>query len=139
MEFNATFIVSAISFVIFTILMNAIFYKPLNRVVTERQKFLEDTNEDVKLKQKKAAAIIKDKELKIEKTKHDAKKIITTKADATNQQKAELTSNSQKNAHEEISVAKDSLNHAVNETKQVLDDEVKNLAGEIVTKILGSV
>ena len=41
MEFNATFIASAISFIVFTLIMNAVFYKPLGKVVSERQKFID--------------------------------------------------------------------------------------------------
>ena len=48
MEFNATFLIAAISFVVFTIIMNAIFYKPLQKIVDERQKFTEDTNAEAK-------------------------------------------------------------------------------------------
>ncbi len=48
MEFNATFIVSAISFIVFTIIMNAIFYKPIQKIVTERQKFIDENYEEAK-------------------------------------------------------------------------------------------
>lgn len=48
MEFNATFLISAISFILFTLIMNKIFYKPLERVMDERQKFIDDTKSDAK-------------------------------------------------------------------------------------------
>jgi len=139
MEFNATFIVSAINFIIFSIIMNAIFYKPLDKIVAERQKFIEDTNEDAKVKQKKAEAVIKNKEYKIEKTKQDAKKIITSRADDVNTKKIELASNAQKKAQDEINSAKVTLNQSVNEVQQGLDEEVKKLADAISSKILGKV
>lgn len=139
MEFNATFIVTAISFVLFSIIMNAIFYKPLQKVVDERQNFIEDTNKDAKIKNKKADAIVKDKELKIEKTKQDAKKIITGKAEEVNAHKAELASSAQKKAAEDIEVAKNSLNQSVNDAQVGLDIAVEDLATEISSKILGKV
>lgn len=139
MEFNATFIVTAISFVIFSIIMNAIFYKPLQKIVDERQNFIEDTNKDAKIKNKKADAIVKDKELKIEKTKQDAKKIITGKAEEVNARKAELASSAQRKAAEDIEVAKNSLNQSVDEAQVGLDLAVEDLATEISSKILGKV
>ena len=38
MEFNATFIITAISFIIFVFLMNTILYRPLEKIVDERAK-----------------------------------------------------------------------------------------------------
>ena len=61
MEFNATFIISAISFIVFTLIMNAIFYKPLQKVVSERQKFIDETLEEAKVHTKKSEAILKDR------------------------------------------------------------------------------
>ena len=39
MEFNATFLVSAISFIVFTFVMNKIFYNPLGRVISKDRSF----------------------------------------------------------------------------------------------------
>lgn len=137
MEFNATFLTSAISFIVFTIIMNAIFYKPLSNIVAERQKFIDDTNEEAKVKQKKSEAILQDKEHKLEQTKRDAKKIILNKSEETKAQKADLASKAQKKATEDITSAKENLNKTKNEAQKVLDDEVQKLAQEISLKILG--
>ena len=55
MEFNATFIVSAISFIIFVVLMNIILYAPLQKVVEERKKrpftSIEDLQKRAKISQ----------------------------------------------------------------------------------------
>ena len=42
MEFNATFIFSLISFLVFMWIMNIILYKPIADIVAKRQKYLED-------------------------------------------------------------------------------------------------
>lgn len=139
MEFNATFIVSAISFVIFSILMNAIFYKPLSSVVAQRQKFIEEANEDAKKMHKKADAVIRDKESRVEKAKHDAKNLISAKSAEVNAQKSGLASDAQRKAVEEIASAKESINQTVNDAQQGLNNEVNSLANEISSKILGTV
>ena len=48
MEFNATFLVSAISFIVFTILMNKILYAPLEKIVDERENFINGNYSDAK-------------------------------------------------------------------------------------------
>ena len=137
MEFNATFIVSAISFVVFSIIMNAIFYNPLSKVVAERQKFLDDNYNKASLNKEKAVAILQDKADKIEDSKHQAKKIITEKADSAKESKALMAGEAQKKAAETIDSAKSELQNSKNQAKEVLSNEVYGLAQNISSKILG--
>ncbi len=137
MEFNATFIVSAISFIVFTIIMNAIFYKPIQKIVTERQKFIDDNYEEAKQHKANSEKILKDKERKLEKTKSDAKKIITQKADDVKTQKVQKTQEAQKQANVTIESAKDVLQQSKQEAQKVLSNNVIDLASSISSKILG--
>lgn len=139
MEFNATFIASAISFIVFTIIMNAIFYNPLQKIVLERQKFIDETNEEAKLHRKKSEAILRDKEKKLEKTKNDAKKIIVEKADAVKMKKSELAAEAQQKASKVIDGAKEELQKSQSEAQKVLSEETQKLAMDISSKILGKV
>lgn len=137
MEFNATFIVSAISFIVFTFIMNAIFYKPLGDVVAQRQKFIDETNEEAKLHREKSAAILKDKEHKLGNTKQDAKKIIAEKTNEVKTQKSAMTTEAQQKAVQTIDGAKGELQVSKNQAQDVLADQVVNLAQDISSKILG--
>ena len=48
MEFNATFFVTAISFIVFTFIMNKIFYTPLTKVIDEREEFINNAVTEAK-------------------------------------------------------------------------------------------
>ena len=61
MEFNATFIVSIISFVIFTLLMNEILYKPITKIVEEREHVINDNYECANTSKDKTTAIYTDR------------------------------------------------------------------------------
>lgn len=137
MEFNATFLVSIISFIVFTIIMNAIFYKPLQKVVLEREQFINDTNEEAKSHRKKSEAILKDKEHKLEKTRQDAKKIILENSDKAKTQKANLAAEAHQKANSEIEAAKTDLHKSSDEAEAVLSKDAKNIAQQIAAKILG--
>lgn len=76
MEFNATFLVSVISFIIFTIIMNKIFYKPLENVMDERQKFIDDAKFDALNSNNRADAILKEKEDRLNKSASDSKNLL---------------------------------------------------------------
>lgn len=137
MEFNATFIVSAISFIVFTFIMNAIFYKPLSDVVEQRQKFIDETNEEAKLHREKSTAILKDREHKLGATKQDAKKIIADKTNEVKSQKSTMTADAQQKAVKTIDGAKEELQTSKGEAQDVLSDKVVNLAQDISSKLLG--
>lgn len=139
MEFNATFIVSAISFVVFSIIMNAIFYKPLAKVVEQRETFVKKTLEEAKQNTAKSESIIKDKEKKIEKTKHDARKIIIDKTDEVKAHKATLAAEAQQKAAGIIESAKEDLHKSQAEAQAILAEEAEKLAIEISSKLLGKV
>jgi len=137
MEFNATFIVSAISFGIFVIIMNAIFYKPLQKIVSERQKFIDDTYEEAKTHLAKSEAIMKDRQKKLDTTKHEAKKLITDKTEEAKSQKSDLTSEAHKKAVSKVEDAKMDLQKSKDEAESVLSEEIKKIALDISYKILG--
>ena len=137
MEFNATFIVSAISFIVFAFIMNAIFYKPLQRIVQERKNFVDKTNEEAEKNFNKSESILKDKNDKLENTRHDAKKIILDKSEEMKNKKAEMTKSAQDEASSKIDMAKTSLNSEKENAQKELSSYAKTLAEDISSKILG--
>ena len=44
MEFNATFLATIISFLVFVFLMNKILYEPMGRIVAERKTFIDEND-----------------------------------------------------------------------------------------------
>ena len=47
-EFNATFIVAMLSFVVFIFIMNAIFYNPILSIIRKREDYIESNYKDAK-------------------------------------------------------------------------------------------
>ena len=45
LDFNATFFIAMVSFVVFMVIMNAILYKPLERIVKERQDLIDKNHQ----------------------------------------------------------------------------------------------
>ena len=134
MEFNATFLVSAISFILFTIIMNKIFYKPLESVMNEREKFINDNIYDAKLSSDKADAITKDREEKLGKSLVDAKALVARKINNANENSRNLTDQAKQKSKEDIKSAKDALlNEAENSER---DLKIEELADVIYSKVL---
>ena len=137
MEFNATFSVSAISFILFTFIMNKIFYKPLEKVMTERELFINDTLNSAKYSNDKAEAILKDREDKLNKSLADSKKIISEKLNETNKNAGVIISNAKNEYRQDMDKAKENLAKDENELNEALKPQIKKLAGAISSKLLG--
>ena len=135
MEFNATFLVSAISFIIFTVIMNKIFYKPLENVMDERQSFIDNTKADALNSNNKADEILKDKEDRLSKSALESKRLVAV--DVANESSKALTDNAKQKSHDEISSAKLNLQNEVKLSSEELKSKVKDLAEVISSKVLG--
>ncbi len=134
MEFNATFLVSAISFILFTIIMNKIFYKPLESVMNEREKFINDNIYDAKLSSDKANAITKDRDEKLSKSHVDAKSLVARKINDANENSRNLTEQAKQKSKEDIKSAKDALIKEAESTER--DLKIEELADVIYSKVL---
>ena len=137
MEFNATFLISAISFILFTVIMNKIFYKPIGNIINERQKFIDDTLGNAKTFNEKADAILKDRDERIEKSNADAKRIIADKKNEANQNARDLTLKAKQESKDAITLAKEILAKEAQELNENINTDT--LADVIVNKILAEV
>lgn len=137
LEFNATFIIAMISFVIFILIMNWIFYKPILGVIEEREKFINDHYNDAKNSKDKADNLLKNKEERLNKTLSDSRKIVAGKVNEANENAKTLTEEAKKASQNKISDAKTNLSSEEKNTTEALKDSVKDLAENISSKILG--
>ena len=136
MEFNATFLVTAISFIVFTFVMNKIFYEPLTKVINERENFINGTISDAKNSEQQAEILLKNKEDKIKQTSAKTAQIIT---DATNKAEAdaeELTNEAKRQALLKLEVAEHEIKEEAVKVQSDLKTKVKSLAELIASKIL---
>ena len=138
MELNATFLVSIISFIVFVFIMNAIFYRPLAKIVEERKNYVDKNYEDAKEAQEKTEQIIS----KIEKKRSDAfceaKTIIQEKSDSAKNEKDKMTQEAKKKSFEELEAAKRVLNEENQNSKAALNNDINNLADIICNKLDGN-
>ena len=135
MEFNATFLVSAISFLVFVFLMNKIFYAPLTNVIIEREKLGDDTLNDAKNSKDEALNILKEREDKLNKAYNDSKKLISDSVENANLKSKEMTQKAKSDSVAEINKQKESLKQE-NDSLD-LNATVNDLAQTITAKILG--
>ena len=76
MEFNATFLIATISFIVFVIIMNFIFYKPIEKIVNERENFVDDNYTEAKKNNLTSQKLIDDYNKKIDEAFLNEKEMI---------------------------------------------------------------
>ncbi len=138
MEFNATFLISAISFILFTLLMNKIFYKPLGKIMNERENFINDNLNDAKISNDKAEFLLKDKDEKLAKSLIEARAIVSKELDATNKQSAQITAQAKQKAKNEVDLAKQNLSCEVEGFEDELNSKINELSEFLKNKIINS-
>ena len=135
MEFNATFLVSAVSFILFTLIMNKILYQPVSEIIAKRQKYIDDNYAVSKENFDKASAIREEKDKKIFDSKAAAKNAIMTEVELAKQRKSLVESEKRSEIMSRISDEKKSLisekERVANELKLRVDD----ISNSIIAKL----
>ena len=136
-EFNATFLIAMISFVVFIIIMNAILYKPIISLIAQRQNYIDDNNSAAQNSKKQAQSILDDREQQINNTFAKSKEIVSSRVLKENETAKNLTDKAKAESLNSINAGKAILQKEELETSNALKTNVKELAEKISSKILG--
>ena len=137
MEFNATFLATIISFVLFVILMNKILYAPILNIMEQRKSFIDGNYNDAKKNEAKIEKLTQKKEEKLLEAKNEAKDIFNESVDEFKAQKDKIVEEAQANAQEEVEKSRVDLENLSNEAKEALKGSMTDLANDIVEKVIG--
>ena len=137
LEFNATFFIAMFSFVVFMIIMNAILYKPLERIVKERQDLIDKNHQKAQTAKEKYDVLKQWQELTMMKAQKEASKTYQKILNEYKTQKETMLEFNKNLSKKEIEVASAELDGQVIEARYELKPEVKTLANIISSKVLG--
>lgn len=137
MDFDATFLIAAISFVIFVFIMNSIFYAPLLKIMQERDKVIEDNYN--------AAGIIKNEtkkqeeyhSLELEASRNTARTTLDNEMKRLKAEKSKIISDYKTELISNIQKEKENLKQSAIEAKEILKDNVVDIAKDISNILLG--
>lgn len=137
MEFNATIIVSAVSFIVFIFIMNSILYKPILKIIEERAEFINSNVDEAMGIRSKVQAIREDKNQKIKEAHKLAKNTITAGIENSTNDKSNQIKSALQRTKEKIESEKNQLLQDEQDAKNVLKSNVSDLAKDISEKLLG--
>lgn len=139
MEFNATFLISIVSFILFVIIMNFIFYKPIEKIVDEREKFVNGNFDEAQKNNLNSEKLTKEREQKLEEANFKGKTIMDEKSEEAKKNKSSMISEAQHNVSKDIHNNQENLKQAFDNTKQALKADVETLADEMSKKLFGEI
>lgn len=137
MEFNGTFLIATISFIIFTLLMNKILYKPINDIIEKRDRLFDDNKTKISNHIANEKECIKQHDEKLQKANQNANEIILDGKDKLKTQKNEEIKNKKNEIADKLIGAKIDLENQKNEIYKNVREDVKFLSNYIAAKILG--
>lgn len=137
MEFNATFLATIISFILFVILMNKILYAPILNIMEERKNFVDANYNSAKENDAKSEDLVNEKEEKLSGAKDDARDKYLETIDGYKTQKSEMIADAQDSAKEELEQARADLKALSDDVKNGLKGSMTDLANDIVEKVIG--
>ena len=137
MEFDATFLIAAISFIVFVFIMNKIFYAPVLKIMRERQLYIEKNYDSAKENKQEISKQTLYRAEKLEETRSNARSIIAENSKKLKTERSKQISDYKEKSFKSINEEKDSLKNSALEAKEILKDNVVDIAKNISLKILG--
>lgn len=137
MEFNATFLLSAISFIVFVIIMNKIFYKPVLQIMKERQTFVENNYNEANNFQRITEERIQYREDRLENSRSSSREKIAKESQELKDARTKELASYKEEVYSSIHQQKEEMRTSAIEAKEVLKDKVVSIAKDISDILLG--
>ncbi|MFN4953293.1 MAG: F0F1 ATP synthase subunit B' [Aphanizomenon sp.] len=137
-DFDATLPLMALQFLLLAALLNAIFYKPMTKVLDDRANYVRTNNLDARDRLAKAESLTKEYEQQLASARRQSQVTIET---AQNEAK-KITAQKIAQAQQEAQVQREQAAKEIEQQKQAamatLDAQVDALSNQILEKLLGS-
>lgn len=137
MEVNATLLVSAISFIVFIFIMNAILYNPVLKVMEKREDYINSNQDEAQQHKQNAKGLLNDRDNKLASAIKKSRDIVASKADAIKAERDKVLADTKAVVSSYYNDKKDGLSHQKNETIGSMKNDVADLANNITTRLLG--
>lgn len=136
MEFNATFLISAISFIVFVFIMNAVLYQPVMKIMDERKAFIDKNEQDILNANSDTNQYKEKKEEELSLAKTEAKNIVEKGTEKFTEENKNILSNYTSEQKIKIEEEKGKLRQESENSKEYLNKSSEDIAQIISNKIL---
>lgn len=138
MEFDATFLFSIISFIVFVLIMNRIFYAPVLNIMKQRQTFVDNNFNSAKEIRNVVQQKVQIHNSELEKTRDEARTRVASESKKYKQESSKIIADYKAELFDNVKKEKENLKNSALEAKEVLKDNVVDIAKSISGIILGA-
>ncbi|MBQ8847839.1 MAG: hypothetical protein IJ003_02745 [Candidatus Gastranaerophilales bacterium] len=136
MQIDGTFIFVVISFLIFLVIIKAILFHPISKVLEERDNYYAKNSKMESESKQKSKALIEEKEQTLQQAKKEAGELIKNTSWEAKKQSEKKIKEAKKQAQEEIENNKQNLQKESHDAKCALRAEMNGIVKQIASKIL---
>ena len=137
-EFNATFLVAMLSFVVFIMIMNAIFYRPILNIMRKRDEYINSNYNEANSNFEEAQKLDAQRTEKIQQTQNQCRTDIKNIVEEAQNIASKNAQDARAKVKDEIQSRKDSLTRESEALEGALKSGVvTDLASSITSKLLG--
>lgn len=136
-EFNATFLVAMLSFVVFIMIMNAIFYRPVLNIMRKREEYINSNYNEANSNSEEAQKLDAQRTEKIQQTQNQCRTDIKNIVEEAQNIASKNAQDARAKVKDEIQSRKDSLVRESEALEGVLKSSVvTDLASSITSKFM---
>jgi F-type H+-transporting ATPase subunit b len=137
-DFDATLPVMALQILLLAALLNAIFYKPLTKVLDERDNYIQGNKVSARERLDKAERLTKDYEQQLTDARKQSQAVMASATEAAEKIYATQVAAAQKEAQEQREQASREIEQQKQEVMLSLEKQVDSLSQQILDKLLGA-
>lgn len=137
-DFNATLPLMALQFLLLTLVLNFLYYKPVSNVLDNREEYIRNSLTSASASLVKADELTKTYEFELSESRKSAQKIIKTAQEEAQLVVSEKIKEAQKNAEKLLLDAYEELNVQKTQALKSLEIQVDILSDQIQKKLLDS-
>ncbi|EKE03891.1 MAG: hypothetical protein ACD_20C00134G0018 [uncultured bacterium] len=137
LEINGTLIIVFISFLVFMVIMQKVFYAPIAEVRQERKNYIDKKLEHARSNREESDNITKDYESKITKARAKANNIVFEHTSLANNEKAKVIENTVNEVNNQVKAEREGILNDKSIARKALEPQIISLAHSISAKILG--
>lgn len=137
-DFDATLPLMAIQFVLLTLVMNALFFKPMSKIIGEREDFIRSSKTGGRDRIEKANQLAQQYEQDLAETRREAQAIIAAAQDEAKKISASQVAEAQQQVQAELMQVQQELEAQKQTAMSQLSGDATALSQQILEKLLGS-
>jgi len=137
-DIDATLPLMAVQFLVLTVVLNAVFYKPLGKAIDDRDELIRTNQSEARERLEKTKRLAEQYEAELAETRRQSQTIIADAQAEAQKISAERVAQAQQEAQAQREQVQQELDQQKAEAMQSLEQQVGDLSRQILDKLLGA-